>query len=103
MKTEVDIGLSEHDLRLIRAEIAAIPEIESVVLFGSRAKGTHKKGSDVDFALDGDSLTRKEMLQLSYRLNQETVLPYRFDLLILSDADTPVRDHILRDGVPIYP
>ena len=36
--------------------IEATPEIERVVLFGSRAKGTAKRGSDVDLALWGKSL-----------------------------------------------
>ncbi|MFA7567750.1 MAG: hypothetical protein WCY01_12030 [Alkalispirochaeta sp.] len=43
------------------------------------------------------------MPHLSYQLNRETLLPYRFDLVALSDADEPIREHVRPRGVPIYP
>jgi predicted nucleotidyltransferase len=46
-------GLLARDQALILSAIKMFPEIEQVILFGSRAKGTYKKGSDVDLAIKG--------------------------------------------------
>lgn len=96
-------GLSKEEFRTIRTEIGKLPDIEAVILYGSRAKGTQKRGSDVDLALTGLNLSREDVVRLSYNLNQETYLPYHFDIMSLSDADEPVRDHIARVGISIYP
>ncbi|MEL6260874.1 MAG: nucleotidyltransferase domain-containing protein [Cyanobacteria bacterium J06626_6] len=47
----MDHGLLERDLLHIRAAAAALPKIEEVVLFGSRAKGTYQDASDVDLSI----------------------------------------------------
>lgn len=73
-----------------------------MVLFGSRAKGSYKPGSDVDLALYGDNLSRDDLLALSYWLNQETYLPYKIDLLLHCDIDRTVQEHIDRVGRVIY-
>ena len=103
MKTLLETGLTEEDFRTIRNEIDKIADIEAVVLFGSRAKEIQKRGSDVDLALSGSNLSRKDVVHLSYNLNQETYLPYHFDIMSLSDADKTIRNHIARVGIPIYP
>ena len=103
MKNLVETGLTEDELRIIRIEINKIADIKAVILFGSRAKGNQKRGSDVDLALSGSNLSREDIVRLSYNLNQETFLPYHFDIMSLTDADKTVRDHITRLGIPLYP
>ena len=51
------IGSSEHNISEILLFTQCFAEIESVILFGSRAKGTHKKGSDVDLVISGEALS----------------------------------------------
>ncbi len=103
MKNLLETGLTENDFLVIRNEIDKIADIETVVLFGSRAKGIQKRDSDVDLALSGSNLSREDLAHLSYNLNQETYLPYHFDIMSLSDVDKAVRSHIARVGIPIYP
>ncbi len=96
-------GLSPEDMQDVCRAIEATPEIERVVLFGSRAKGTAKRGSDVDLALWGKSLDRSALLDLSVRLNQEGLLPYQFDLVDFQTIDNvALREHIERVGIVVY-
>ena len=46
-----DIGLSPHELDFIRGVFHRFPAISEVVLYGSRAKGTHRPESDIDLTL----------------------------------------------------
>ena len=57
------------------------PEIEEVVIFGSRAMGNFKKGSDVDIAVKGDKVTDDTVTRLTSVLNEELPIPYVIDVL----------------------
>ena len=52
-------GLLERDLQYIMEAVRKYSEIEEVILFGSRAMGNYKEGSDVDLALVGEKVDRK--------------------------------------------
>lgn len=95
------LGLTPDELALIRAVFRRHPEVESVQLFGSRAKGTHQPWSDVDLALRGvtDPL-RAEAIAADL---DELPLPYRFDVVAFPTiAHEPLREHIERVGVTVY-
>ena len=51
-------GLSKRDLDEISEILKSFPEIEEAVLFGSRAKGNYKPGSDIDIAIKGSAIER---------------------------------------------
>jgi predicted nucleotidyltransferase len=53
----LDFGLTHSDLHAIKQVLAKYPQIEQAIIFGSRAKGNYKPGSDVDIALKGAHLT----------------------------------------------
>ena len=95
-------GLKETTIEKICAVLAGFPQVEKAVLYGSRAKGNYKNGSDIDLTLHGKYLT----LNVLYKIDQEIdnlLLPYTFDLSIferLSDPD--FIDHIHRVGVVFY-
>lgn len=74
-------GLSSAELRIISDTITRYPEIESCRIFGSRSKGTYKIGSDIDLVISGKLVTSTSLMQLSYELNEESPLPYYFDIL----------------------
>lgn len=76
--------------------------IEKAILFGSRAKGTHKPGSDIDIALNGENLNLKDILSMQNRLD-DLDQPYFFDLVIMSSiTEDGLKQHIERVGVEIY-
>lgn len=98
-----DTGLTASDIGLIVAAISACEHVDEVLIFGSRAKGTHKPGSDVDLALKGDNLTYDDLLGLSAELNEYQPLPYMFDLVDYSHLDNPrLKAHIDRVGVLLF-
>lgn len=94
-------GLYLSDLDVMNGVFQHFPAITRVVLFGSRAKGTSKPGSDVDLAV----WTSKEndALAVSSFLNEETNLPYFFDVIDMHTLKhKELRAHIERVGLEIF-
>ncbi len=90
------------ELEMVRSVFAQHPEVESVTVFGSRAKGTHNDRSDVDLVIAGDiKPLRAEAIASEL---DELPLPYRFEVQSLAHIHYgPLLDHIQRVGVRIYP
>lgn len=96
-------GLKKRDIENIIKASRELPEIEEVILFGSRAKGTHKKASDVDMAIKGKDISEKTVKRLSARLNEELPLPYFIDVVHYESIGNPdLVEHIDRVGTIIY-
>ncbi len=96
-------GLQKRDIEYIIRASRELPEIEEVILFGSRAKGTHKKASDVDMAIKGKEISDKTVKRLSARLNEELPLPYFIDIINYKTIrNQDLIDHIGRVGEEIY-
>lgn len=95
-------GLSEQTIARICGVLARHPAIDRAVLYGSRAKGNFKPGSDIDLTLFGDSLTSRELGIVDEELN-DLLLPYQIDLSLFSRIDhAKLREHIERVGVVFY-
>lgn len=93
--------LSSPELALLSSVFRRHSEVSSVILFGSRAKGTHLNCSDVDLAISGpvDPL-RAEAIAAEL---DELPLPYRFEVQLLGQITNPaLREHIDRIGIEIY-
>lgn len=96
-------GLSHRDLVVILEALSNFPEIEEAILFGSRAKGNYKPGSDVDIAIKGEQIEHSCVAGLSYVLNEESNLPYFFDIVHFEQlSERELLDHIERVGVRLY-
>ncbi len=96
-------GLSNQDLSAIIDTLKQEPNVEKAYIFGSRAKGSYKPGSDVDIALKGNQLTIEDISRISYLLNEETNMPYKFDLINYSSIKEPALiSHIDRVGIEFY-
>lgn len=95
-------GLKESTIRRINAVFAGHPQIEQVILYGSRAKGNYRRGSDLDLTIKGERVTLSEMMKIETELD-DLLLPYKIDLSLLhkiNDAD--LIDHIVRVGAVFY-
>ena len=98
-----NLGLSEQDVDQIISVFAMFPDIMQAIVFGSRAKGNYKVGSDVDIALKGDKLDLELISAINYLLNEETNLPYKFDVLNFNAIqNVELTEHINRVGVCIF-
>ena len=95
-------GMIEEELNLLCSLFARQKEIEQVILYGSRAKGTHKPFSDVDITLLGIGLSRSHLNRLMADID-ESSLPYSFDISILSTITNPdLMEQIENTGVVLY-
>ncbi len=95
-------GLSARRLRQVTDVLGRYDSVERAVLFGSRAKGTHKPGSDIDLALVGPRLDWRTVGRI-YDALDDLLLPYRFSLIVLDEMTDPeVAAHISRVGVPVF-
>lgn len=95
-------GMTDDELNLLCSLFARQKEIEQVILYGSRVKGTHKPFSDVDITLLGFRLTRTHLNRLSAEID-ESSLPYSFDISIYSQLSNPdLIEQIEETGVVFY-
>ena len=96
-------GLSSDTIREIHGYLVELPEVDKVLIYGSRAKGNYRIGSDIDLTLIGSNLTLKNSV---YRLEErveESYLPYSFDISIFSQiSNADLLDHIARVGKVFY-
>lgn len=95
-------GLSERTISLIRGVLRTFPQVEKAVIYGSRAKGNYKRGSDIDLTLFGGELTDRVQSRIYWALD-DLLLPYKIDLSRFSDLRHPALiEHIQRVGLAIY-
>ncbi|MFA5880057.1 MAG: nucleotidyltransferase domain-containing protein [Candidatus Margulisiibacteriota bacterium] len=96
-------GLRETDLTYISDTLRQFEEIKKAILFGSRAKGNFKKGSDIDIAIDGDNITFSTVSRLQAIFEDESPMPYKFDIVDYSHLNhDELKEHINRVGVVFY-
>ena len=96
-------GLRQDDVDLIVEAISCFPEVKEAVLFGSRAKGNFKNGSDVDIALKGERVSAEVVSRLAMQLNEELPLPYFFDVIHFDGIkEVQLTQHINRVGKLLY-
>lgn len=95
-------GLKKRDLEKICGVLSDCPQVQKAVLYGSRAIGNYKNGSDIDLTLFGKDLTLDVLYQIDRELD-DLMLPYTFDLSLfahLNDGD--LIEHIQRVGVVFW-
>lgn len=78
------------------------PDIQKVILYGSRAKGNFKNGSDIDLTIFGEKICVENLLHLQNEID-DLLLPYKVDLSLFRLIDnTELIEHINRVGVEFY-
>lgn len=95
-------GLTERDMDTIRSIFRSFPEVKLVHLFGSRAKGNYRLGSDVDLAIMNKGVSSHTLARLNSRF-EESSLPYKIDLVDFTKlTKQEFIDHINRVGIPFF-
>ena len=95
-------GLKEKNIEQINGVFVQYPQIEKVILYGSRAKGNFKNGSDIDLTLNGNGLNLSVINKISLELD-DLLLPYSFDVSIFKQISNPdLVEHIKRVGIIFY-
>ncbi len=95
-------GLSNRTLDTILRVFSNNPLIEEAVIYGARATGTYRAGSDIDISLKGANLSFDSLLTIDYQL-LESSIPHRIDLVIHEHiTNAKFRSEIDLHGVTFY-
>ncbi|HEX2868604.1 MAG TPA: nucleotidyltransferase domain-containing protein [Ignavibacteriales bacterium] len=95
-------GLNETTIEKINSVFARYASVKKAILYGSRAKGNFKNGSDIDLTLEGDKLELDTLMKILNDLD-ELDLPYKIDLSVYSAiSNNDLLEHINRVGVAFY-
>lgn len=95
-------GLSARTINQICAVLAQYPAVDRAVLYGSRAKGNYKPGSDIDLTLFGVGLTPGLRATIAEALD-DLLLPYTIDLSVFAELKHPeLEAHIQRVGLVFF-
>ncbi|MEI7430770.1 MAG: nucleotidyltransferase domain-containing protein [Betaproteobacteria bacterium] len=99
---ESHFGLPLATIEKIQGVLANCPRVESVLIYGSRAKGNYRNGSDIDLTLIGELLTEADIVSLETRLD-DLLLPYKIDLSRFATIkNINLIEHIRRVGMLFY-
>lgn len=96
------LGLSQATLDKLISVFRRHSAIDLVLIYGSRAMGTYRSGSDIDLTIKGRALEFAELMQIEDQID-DLYLPYTVDLSQyeqLTNADLIA--HIDRVGIVIY-
>lgn len=97
-----NFGLPSESIKKICEVFSLHPKISKVVIYGSRAKGNYRPGSDIDLAIYSEDLAFDDILKIENYLD-ELLLPYTFDILLFKDlSDQNLIEHIERVGKVFY-
>ena len=94
-------GIYPNSYNEILKILESCESITAVVIYGSRAKGTHKEGSDIDITLKG-KVTNQDFSKLWHSLD-DSYIPYKFDISIYDNLSSiTLKEHIDRIGKIFY-
>jgi uncharacterized protein len=96
-------GLLDRDIENICDALKKFKEVEKAIIFGSRAMGNYKKGSDIDLAIVGQHITPEIIYKLDDYLNEIYPIPYFFDVIHYdSVTNENLKKHIENEGKLFY-
>ncbi len=102
MRLTMKYGLKQSTLAMINSVFANYPNVKMVILYGSRAKGNYRSGSDIDLTLVGENLNLSLLWKIENELD-DLLQPYKIDLSIRDQIDNPnLLAHIERFGKVFY-
>ena len=90
-------GLSNIVIDKIQSVLSKHKNIDSAILYGSRAIGTNHETSDIDITLKG-CITLSELLKIEVDID-DLMLPYKVDLSVFNSIQNrELLEHIERVG-----
>lgn len=96
-------GIAEKTYSELLEGLSELSQIHQAKIFGSRAMGNFKKGSDLDIALYGDDIDQTLLNKLIIYFEEMTTIPYFIDFVHYNTLDNhELKNHIDSCGVVIY-
>ncbi len=99
----MEFGLSKRHRDIISGIFSRYPEVRKVLVYGSRAKGNYRPGSDIDMTVvERSDISTQTLLRMVNDFD-ESMLPFTVDLSVFSRLTNPdLISHIERCGKCIY-
>ena len=95
-------GLSDSTITKIQHVFVRFAQVDKAVVYGSRAKGNFRPGSDIDLTLFGKELDQRQCSEIAESLD-DLLLPYMIDLSIFEQlSHSDLKEHIERVGKIFY-
>ena len=94
-------GLPEGAQQKLMEVFDSQPKLQELWLYGSRAMGRERPGSDVDLCLTGETLDHGDLLRLMASVD-ELLLPWQVDLALRHQLPDDLLEHINRVGRCIW-
>jgi len=95
-------GLSEKTIQTIHRLLRSYPLVEKAILYGSRAMGTYRPGSDIDLTLVGERLDLTVLQKIENELD-DLLLPYKIDISIMRQiGNADLLEHIHHVGIVFF-
>ncbi|NBC34396.1 MAG: nucleotidyltransferase domain-containing protein [Alphaproteobacteria bacterium] len=87
--------------RWVVGELSRFPDVERVILYGSRARGDAAPRSDIDLAVDCPLASRSMWLRMIDAFEEADALLF-IDPVRLHEASAELRDRIRTEGQVLY-
>lgn len=95
-------GLSEKHIEAVNGILRRHHAVREAIIYGSRAIGNYRPGSDIDLVILSDGLEFSELKKIETEID-DLMLPYSVDLSEKSNIQNPdLLDHIARVGKSFY-
>lgn len=94
-------GITQNTTTELKAIFDRFNAIEEVVIYGSRAKGNFREGSDIDLTIKGN-IEKNDLMNIIDEI-EESFIPYLIDISIFSQLNSEsLKEHINRVGKVFY-
>lgn len=98
----MSFGLDENLISKVNEILGKYSQVREVIIYGSRAKGTFKKSSDIDLTLKGKDIDLSILNKICVEID-DLLFPYTFDISIFDEISNPdFIEHINRVGKVFY-
>ena len=95
-------GLNAEVITKIQHIFERYPQVDKAIIYGSRAKGNDRPGSDIDLTLFGKDIDQPLCSDIAAEID-DLLLPYMIDLSVFEQLDnSDLQEHIMRVGQVFY-
>lgn len=98
----MQFGLNDNIIQNLNQVFRKYEQISEVIIYGSRAMGNYREGSDIDIAIKGNEIHFSLLQKISDDID-DLMLPWMFDISVYDAIDNKeLIDHINRVGKTLY-